>query len=59
MQNSINESICIIVKLYYLGLYVQYFGTDIKFVVYRNKHGKIHHRLMYKRGAYKTRQDVV
>ena len=59
MQNSINESICIIVELYYLGLYVQYFGTDIKSVVHRNKHGKNHHRLMYKRGAYKTRQDVV
>lgn len=54
MQNSINESICLIVKLYYLGLYVQYFGTGIKSVVYRNRHGKNHHRLMLKRGAYKT-----
>ena len=59
MQNSINESICLILKLYYLGLYVQYFGTGIKSVVYRNRHGKKSSQTHVKRKSLQnTCQDV-
>ena len=60
MQNSINESICLIVKLYYLGLYVQYFGTGIKSVVYRNRQGKKSSQThVKKRSLQNTCQDVM